>query len=666
MRDRLPGWLPIAVIVGASAIFRFALALDVVTPWIAPDELVYALLGRNLYDTGWLGILGEPVPFYSLVVPLVVGLPLAAADGDAGYTMLKAAQAVVMSLTAVPVYLWARELAGRGWALVAAALTLAVPAMAYAGLVMTEVAFYPVTALAAWAMARALTEPTRRNQALLVGAIVLALATRLQAVVLLPALLSALALKALFDRSWRTPRQFVPTLAGLGAVALLWVAYRIASGGSVLAAYEAAGDSGYSVGRSLEFVVYHAGGVVLMTALLPVAAVVLLSLDAFRGRERSDAVRAYVAVAVAIVVWLVLQVGIFASEHVERLAERDLVAVLPPLFVGFAVWLAQAAPRPRVAAAVTAFVAAALVLLLPVDEFVVEEGLQDSFTLIPFFRLGDAADVGLYVAAAAAALVFALVPQRLARALPAAVGAALLAASVIAADEVVGRSELTQARLLGPDPQWVSRAVDGDVGYVYDGELYWNAVWAHAFWSPELTAVYDLPGAKVPGPMPQEPVAVSEDGSLLLDGRPLPVPYVIGSTGMTFFGSRVAETQQEGTTQAGLVLWRPDAPARLSTQTAGVRANGDIYGEATISAWDCREGTFEMTLINKGSTRLEIKRDGVVVQERPLQPDETVSADIPASEPEQPRAGGVCVFQVASDGLLGSTRFRFRRPGEPG
>jgi hypothetical protein len=662
--DRLPTWVPIAAVVGVSALLRFVLALDVATPWITPDELVYALLGRNLFETGWLGILGDPVPFYSLVVPLVVGLPLVLGDTDTGYTVLKAVQAVAMSLAAVPVYLWGRELVSRGWALVAAVLTLAVPALAYSGLVMTEVVFYPVAVLAAWAMARALTDPTRRNQALLVGAIMLALATRLQAIVLLPALLSALGLKAVFDRSWRTPRQFAPTLIGIGAVAVVWAAYRVGTGGSLLAAYEAAGDSGYSVTSAVEFVLYHAGAVVVMTALVPVAAVVLLALDAFHGRETSDAVRAALAVAVSLVVWIVLEVGIFASEHVERLAERDLVAVLPVLFLGFVVWLSRGAPRPRLATTLTALVTAALVLLLPVEDFVVEEGLQDSFTLIPFYRLGEGGDIALYAGAAAAALLLALVPARLLAVLPAVVGGALFLASVIAADEVVERSELTQARLLGPDPRWVDRAADGDAAYLYDGELYWNAVWEHAFWNRTIAAVYNLPGAKVPGPLPQSHLELAEDGSLMLDGDPLSVPYVIGSTSITFFAPRIAETRQEGTTQAGLVLWRPGPGARLSTQTAGVRANGDIYGEATLTAWDCREGTFEVTLVNKGATRLEIKRDGAVVQESELAPDQTWSADIPASEPERPRAGGTCTFQVSSDGLLGSTRFRFRRPGE--
>src|SRR5438552_3899354 len=60
----------------------------------------------------------------------------------------------------------------RGYALLAAALTLAAPGLAYSGLVMTELLFYPLLTLAAWAMAHALVGPTPRNQALLIIAFV--------------------------------------------------------------------------------------------------------------------------------------------------------------------------------------------------------------------------------------------------------------------------------------------------------------------------------------------------------------------------------------------------------------------------------------------------------------------------------------------------------------
>ena len=162
-------WALLAALVGVSAVARLLGALAIPGPWIAPDEMVYGLLGQSLYRDGELEILGGPTPFVSLVYPALVGLPLALDDLEVGYGLLKALQAVVMSATAVPVFLWARELVSERWALVAAALTVAIPGLAYAGLIMTEVAFYPVVVLALSSASRALANPTGAGQATLVA-----------------------------------------------------------------------------------------------------------------------------------------------------------------------------------------------------------------------------------------------------------------------------------------------------------------------------------------------------------------------------------------------------------------------------------------------------------------------------------------------------------------
>ena len=143
-----PTWALLAALVALSTAFRAWAALTVPTPWIAPDELIYGMLGRALWQTGHLDLLGHPISFFSFVYPALAGLPLSLGDRQLGYDLLKVLQAIVMSLTAVPVYLWGRELTSRGWALVASALALATPGLAYSGLIMTEVAFYPAFVVA--------------------------------------------------------------------------------------------------------------------------------------------------------------------------------------------------------------------------------------------------------------------------------------------------------------------------------------------------------------------------------------------------------------------------------------------------------------------------------------------------------------------------------------
>src|SRR5207244_4433046 len=83
---------------------------------------------------------------------------------------------------------------GSANALDLAGLTLALPALAYTGFLMTETVFYPLLALAAWTMANTIVEPTPRRQALLVGLVALAALTRLQAIVLVAAFPTAVLL----------------------------------------------------------------------------------------------------------------------------------------------------------------------------------------------------------------------------------------------------------------------------------------------------------------------------------------------------------------------------------------------------------------------------------------------------------------------------------------
>ena len=102
-------------LVAVSTALRALAAENVPGPWIAPDEIVYTLLGRSLWQHGSLTILGGPTPYYSFLFPAFAGLPLSIGGIGFGYGLLKILQALVMSLAAVPVYLWGRSFMARRW-----------------------------------------------------------------------------------------------------------------------------------------------------------------------------------------------------------------------------------------------------------------------------------------------------------------------------------------------------------------------------------------------------------------------------------------------------------------------------------------------------------------------------------------------------------------------
>ena len=636
-----------------STALRFWAGSLVPIPWIAPDELIYGELGKSLYATGRLELLGQPTRFFSLVTPALAGLPLSLGDLDLGYKLLKALQALVMSLAAVPVYLWTRDLTTRGWALVAAALTLAVPGLAYSGLIMTEVALYPLLVLAAWSMARTLLRPTAASQLLTVGAILLACATRLQMVVLAPAFVAAAA-------ATRRPREllrFWPAAAALAAVGAAWAAWQLRHGGpasQVLGAYRAAGEVNYGAGDAIRYVAYHAADVFLFTGVFPVCAVAAL----FLARPKPAPLRAYLAVTGAVVLVEVAAVGVFASRHVGHLAERNLFSVAPLFFVGFAAWLGLGAPRPRLATPLVGIAAFVLVVLLPVKDFVTRATIPDSFTLIPLYRLGVHApgtNLGLVLDAIAAAAVaaFVLVPRRAINVLPLALFVALATASVSASRVVAGEATLTKPGTVGLDPRWVDRAARGPAVYLYTGDVYWNSVWETVFWNRRVRRVYDLLEAEVPGGIPQDSVGPEEDGRLVLKtGAEVPARYVVASDSLRFVGERVADAGNS------IDLWRLRPPFRLAQWIQNVRFDGTVEQHARVVVYACRGGALRLRLTATTRTAVELRRNDRLYRRRSLGAGERWAIDVPAAAP-RPLGRRLCSFDLLVSRPVKTSLVRF-------
>ena len=654
----------VVLLVLVSAALRAWVAWLVPAPWLAGDEVVYALLGQGLYREGKLAILGGPTGFFSLVWPALAGLPLSLGDLELGYRILRLFEPLLMSLAAIPAYLWARRLGTGLWALAAAALTLALPALGYSSFVMTEVVYYPVVTLALLAAAVAIERPTLGRQALFVGALVLALLTRVQAIVLVPVFVSALVLEALLAREPRRVRRLAPALALFGVIAVAWIGWKAAAGGSwtgVLGGYSETAH-GYRVGAALKFVLYHAADALLLVAVAPACAVALLLVGALRGREPDDAARSYVAVAASLFVWLVLQVGLFASQFGDRLQERYLIALAPVLFVGLALWLARGGPRPRLVTAWIALAAVVLVELVPYKTLITRQALVDSLALAPLWShvAPGRYALALGIAAAVSVALLALLPRRALWVLPAALGAALVFASVSSSRHSLEEARLTKARLLGPDPRWIDHAVGhGTAGFLYDGDVYWTAVWENLFFNRRLRHVYNLPGVFVPGPVPEDGEDPDGTGLLSLHAGDR---YLVTWDSLQLDGDPVARAELTGANHAALVLWRLRAPARLLARQEGLKPNGDIYAglPGRLSVWGCdRSGSFVLTMVGKQDEVVGIARNGEPYTSVHLQPNQIWSNAIPAP----PDADGrhVCTFDVSSSGLLGTTQFEFRR-----
>jgi hypothetical protein len=655
-------WIALAGLVVLSTAIRGFLASRIPTPWILGDETIYAELGRSLWQTGHFRILGEPTRFYTLVYPAFAGGPLSLGDPQLGYTLLKWLQAVLMSAAAIPVYLWGRSLVSRGWALTAAALALAVPGLVYSGELMTEVAFYPVFVLAAWSMARALDRPSRANQLLAVAAIVVTAATRLQALVLVPGYVTALALKLFLDRERpRAALRHLPALAGLALFAAGWSAWQVATGSGrgtdVLGAYRSAGEVSYGAADAARYVVYHLADVLLVTGVVPACAVALLLLG---GREAPPALRAYLAVTVSLTTWLVVEVGVFASRLVGTLAERNLFPLAPLFFLGLVAWLQQGAPRRRVATAAVVGAALGLIALLPAT-LVTETTQWEAFSLVPFYDLhawDSAANPRLLLVAAALPLLAlsAFPPIRRLWLVPATLVLVLAFLSGYATHTALKRSRSAETLLIGKDRRWIDRRAHGPAAFLTGGEALWTAVYENAFWNRDLRRVYTLPGFGVPGPLPQTPAGPKADGRIVdAAGTQMQARYAVASETLTLFGKKLAAPPK-----AKLVLWRVRPPLRLSTWVTGlsiVRSSVDGHGDlslggsigsnAHLTVYEC-SGSFKLKLVGHAEpTGIRILRNGSVVQRARLGPWAALHTSVPAVA-----RAGACDLEIISTGTL--------------
>jgi hypothetical protein len=545
-----------------------------------------------------------------------------------------------------------------------------IPGLAYSGLLMSEALYYPVATVAAWALATCLRDPTLARQGLLLGAVGLALATRLQAVGFAAVIVLALVLLAASERSTAPFRRMLPTLGVLGAVGVAWVGTRIALGGvgELLGAYAPLARAGeYSVTDVAQSVAWQTGALGLLTIGIPLVALGVLTWGALRVGEPDPRVRALVATAVAYAAVTVVEVGAFASRFVEHVTERQLLSVAPPVFVAFAVWLHRGLPRPQPVTSLVTLAVAASALLLPLDRVTAQAAYADAPSMIPLerlsSRLGESTFEAVYVGAAALVLLLAvLLPRRVAPALVGIVALALAAGSLVASLEIREQSKTERERTFaGAPPSWIDASGARDVTLLISGERFWPGTWETLFWNPSITSVVKLRGTENPGVVPQDLASPQADGRLSTrSGELVAAPYVATPTGISIVGDRVA-TLPASFEQQGMALWRVTSPLRLSHRIVGLLPNGDLHGEsvAVIRVFACGPGRLELTVLGKQGLATRVLVDGAVAVERAVPPGTVWRPSV--SAPASADGSKVCVYRLETDGLIGTTRVEFVR-----
>jgi Dolichyl-phosphate-mannose-protein mannosyltransferase len=669
VRSRVPS-VP-ALVVGAMLVVcvavRFAVAQRFTVPWIAPDEMLYGLLGMSLWDDGTLSIRGGASPYYSLLTPALVGAGFAGRELGDGLRVAQLLQLLAMSSAALPAYLWARRLSTAWWGVAAAAITISGPVLTYGGLLMTEALFYPACVWATYAFARALERPTLERQGLFLLTVTIAGAVRMQAIVLLPAFALAAWLYARVAPGERRFRPLAPLALGIagaiGAAGLIRVFAPDALGSDdLLGAYATLGESNTLDSGLGVALVGHLGAVVLAACVVPAIATGVLVVEVLRRRVDGPSTQAFAATTAAFVSLLVVQVALFATNRLDHVSQRYLIAALPVLAVGLSAWVGAGAPRPlRTSLLVGAGLIATVAFVAPGD-LSPSTSMHDALSTTALLRLAEHPDlvrIGLVSLTALGAVLVMAIPRRWLGVLPIVTVALLIATSVDAALVVTRLSEHEERDALGGgERNWIDLNAPGPVTLFVTGDRPWATESRTVFWNTSVREVLVLP--EVGGGVPATTVVVdSGTGDVFAsDGRPIERELLVAIPRTVMLdGEELARMPVGDATSPGLVLWRAAVPLRVAARVAGVLPNGDFSGRMTVTVPGCVRGALEVTLIGKSGYPIRVEVNGVPATDLHVPAETTPTVAIPA--PEYVNGTAPCEFLLQTAGYVGTTRIAY-------
>ncbi len=567
----------------------FASLVDV--PRVHPDEVRYAIAGSSLVEGEGLSLRGGDYGFGPLYALVLAGILLLTSGLAAAYDLFKAANALFFALTAVPVYLLARRLVSEWWAVLAAALSVAIPSSISVATVMTESLAFFTAAWALYAIMLALESPTTARQLALLAAVGAAFATRPQFGALYVTWLLGLALVWWIVPA-RRPRtrtdvvrlwpSAVPLVLAVGVLAS-----RLVSGSSPRDSFGAYWElwRGYDPLQVAKWLAYHLADFEIYLAVVPLAVTpIVLAALIRRARAGSDASAAFAALFLSANALGLLVVAAFNSTPYayDRLHDRYAFYLIPLWLIVLVAWLADGLPRPLVATASGVVLALALPAILPFGQLANEAGIDTVpgalWVWIESQTAGPGAISGrLVLAVFVVGLLLAglLLPRRLSLAAPAAVLAVFAATAIFAWDRMIDAPE--NAVLEGGfEPAWIDALLPNDARvtklYLESEACPSSSITRHALFATEFfnvtvdRAAYI--GDSIPDGIPLDRLEVEGGRLVFEDGAPFVADFVYTQPGIELVGRELATG-----TAAGLVLWQTNGEVSVvgAETTADVR-----------------------------------------------------------------------------------------------
>jgi hypothetical protein len=321
--------------------------------FIQPDELEYVKQSRLIAQELHPLLPGDRYyNSWSQLQPLLLAPVWAIRDTNLAHQVMGVVNAVIMVSATIPAYLLTRRVlpsAQRWTAYTVAFLTIAVPWMAAAATMMTEVAAYPAFLWAVLAVHYALTRPSLKGDAVGVAGVLLAYFARPQLAVLGAALIGGLLLQELRYLSAGsdplTPRRRriatglasaarrhgpLIALSVVGLIGYLVVRPNLFGGYSTSGVTNGALDAPGVWEFSRELLAYVTSG----TAMLPLALAVAWAVLTL-ARPLAPEQHAFALIGVITGVLLTVAVGSFTARYTPQgINSRYLFYLAPLLFLG--------------------------------------------------------------------------------------------------------------------------------------------------------------------------------------------------------------------------------------------------------------------------------------------------------------------------------------------
>jgi hypothetical protein len=582
--------LALPILFAVATAYHFLQSRGHATPTVFNDELLYAKLSQSIAAGHGLAIRGEHFFFPAPLASLVQAPAWLLSSMTDAYAAAKLLNAAVMSAAVFPSYWLARRVVRPSFPLLTAAAAVATPAMVYHGYMMSEALAYPVFLVAVAVLTRALVNRPRWAGVEVPAVCAVAIATRIQFVVLPLAYFAAVAVCG--RGAYR--RHLVPVAATAGLLAAL-----IGLPG-LLGQY---GPSNFGHAGPSGIVHWALMNATLVPFALGLAVVpgAIFGLGLMLARPRSPVERALSVLTVVATTLFLGQTALISATEAQRPLERYLFYVTPLFFLAFFRYAERGAPR-RFLYAGAGCIGALLLSRLSLPGMTGTAGFFfDAPTLTAFaraaYRLGGLPNAALLYAA------IPLVLALLAWAVPLtrrgaphlfallAIGLSLVAgASVYSTDRLATQWD---ARTFSTDPpDWLDRSGLGPARYLTLPRSNDFLGTQLESWNRDLRGVILL-GKPAFDPYAVQVAHIAPDGRLVIAGRPtrseLLVVNVDGSA-IELEGRIVARPRQ------GLVAYHVPAGAHVRSLARGLSPDGWTGTLLDYQVWPRRAGRYELTL----------------------------------------------------------------------